>query len=75
MDLFVLSDGEQNRGYNLDRIVPVIEGLNIPVYTIGYNYSDSSELDELSEINEAASIKANTEDVVNHLRNLFSVEM
>lgn len=75
MMLFVLSDGEQNRGYNLDRIVPVIEGLNIPVYTIGYNYSDSSELDELSEINEAASIKANTEDVVNHLRNLFSVEM
>ncbi len=73
--LFVLSDGEQNEGYSLSRIVPVMEALNIPVYTIGYNYSDSPELNELSEINEAASIKANTDDVVNHLRNLFSVEM
>ena len=75
MMLFVLSDGEQNEGYSLDRITPVVEGLGVPVYTIGYNYSDTGELEELSQINEAASIKANTDDVVNHLRNLFSVEM
>ena len=73
--LFVLSDGEQNSGYSLRRISSVIEGLEIPVYTIGYNMSEAKELEELSEINEAASIKANTDDVVNHLRNLFSVEM
>lgn len=75
MMLFVLSDGEQNEGYDLDRITPVIEGLGIPVYTIGYNLSETTELEQLSEINEAANIKANTDDVVNHLRNLFSVEM
>ena len=75
MMLFVLSDGEQNEGYDLARITPVVEGLGIPVYTIGYNLSDTSELEELSGINEAANIKANTDDVVNHLRNLFSVEM
>ena len=73
--LFVLSDGEQNEGYELSRITPVVEGLGVPVYTIGYNLSDTSELEDLSEINEAATIKANTDDVINHLRNLFSVEM
>ena len=75
MMLFVLSDGEQNEGYDLDRITPVVEGLGIPIYTIGYNLSDTTELEQLSEINEAANIMANTDDVVNHLRNLFSVEM
>ena len=75
MMLFVLSDGEQNEGYSLSRIAPVVEGLGVPIYTIGYNFSDTSELEDLSEINEAATIKANTDDVVNHLRNLFSVEM
>ena len=75
MMLFVLSDGEQNEGYSLARITPVVRGLGVPVYTIGYNFSETGELEELSEINEAASIKANTDDIVNHLRNLFSVEM
>ena len=75
MMLFVLSDGEQNEGYKLSRIIPVIEGIGVPVYTIGYNFSNTTELEDLSQINEAASIKANTDDVVNHLRNLFSAEM
>lgn len=73
--LFVLSDGEQNAGYNLERIKPVVAGLKIPVYCIGYNMSETGELKELAEINEAALINADSDDIVNQLRNLFNVNM
>lgn len=72
--LFVLSDGQQNEGYNLDRITPIIEGMQVPVYTIGYNYNDTNgELNALSEINEAAALNATSDDIGNQLRNLFNV--
>ncbi len=73
--LFVLTDGEQNQGYPLDRIKEVVGGLKIPIYTIAYNYSDVEDLEILSNINEAAQIKANSDDVVNQLRNLFNVNL
>ncbi|MBR1483824.1 MAG: VWA domain-containing protein [Ruminococcus sp.] len=79
MMLFVLSDGEQNRGYSLDRVAPIVGGLRIPVYTIGYNLSDESsatkELKRLSGINEASLINATSDDLINHMRNLFNVEL
>ncbi|MCI9437407.1 MAG: VWA domain-containing protein [Lachnospiraceae bacterium] len=72
--LFVLSDGEQNEGYSLTRITPIVAGLQVPIYTIGYNYSDSNgELGTLSDINEAASLNATSDDIANQLRNLFNV--
>ena len=73
--LFVLTDGEQNTGYSLDRIAPVVGGLKIPVYTIAYNFNNVGDLEKLSNINEAAQIKANSDDVVNQLRNLFNVNL
>ncbi len=73
--LFVLTDGEQNTGYTLSRITDVVGGLKIPVYSIAYNYDDVEELQTLSNINEAAQIKANSDDVVNQLRNLFNVNL
>lgn len=73
--LFLLTDGEQNRGYSLSRITSVVEGLQIPVYTIAYNYSDGGDLETLSEINEAATLNADSDDIVNLLRNLFNAEM
>ncbi len=79
MMLFVLSDGDQNRGYSLDRIAPIVGGLKIPVYTIGYNIEGESrpakELTRLSNINEAAMIKADSEGLVNQLRNLFNTQL
>ena len=79
MMLFVLSDGDQNRGYNLDRVAPVVGGLKVPVYTIGYNLEAGSraeaELKRLSGINEASLINANSADLINHMRNLFNVEL
>lgn len=75
--LFVLSDGAQNAGYSLNRITPIVGGLGISVYTIGYEMSDSdkAQLKSLSEINEAICIDADSEDIVNELRNLFNVNM
>lgn len=73
--LFVLSDGQQNAGYSLSRVTSIIEGLQVPVYTIAYNYNDNGELAQLSNINEAAALNADSENIVNLLRNLFNVEM
>ncbi len=79
MMLFVLSDGEQNRGYSLDRVAPIVGGLKVPVYTIGYNLESDSyaagELKRLSGINEATLINATSENLVNQMRNLFNVEL
>lgn len=73
--LFVLTDGDQNVGYTLKKTLPIVGGLQIPVYSIAYNYHDNGSLDSLSNINEATVIKAGTDDIVNQLRNLFNVEM
>lgn len=73
--LFVLTDGAQNEGYNLDRVIPVVGGLRIPVYTIAYNYKDTGDMEKLSNINEAVCIKADSDDIVNQLRNLFVVQI
>ena len=79
MMMFVLSDGDQNRGYSLDRVTPIVGGLQIPVYTIGYNLQSNSaaasELERLSSINEASLINATSDDLINHMRNLFNVEL
>ena len=77
--LFVLSDGDQNRGYKLDRVAPIVGGLKVPVYTIGYNLESGSqaekELKRLSGLNEASLINASSGDLINHMRNLFNVEL
>lgn len=72
--LFVLTDGETNVGYSLNDIQNVLKGLKIPVYTIGYN-ADIAALQSLSGINEAASINADSEDVVYKLGSLFNAQM
>ena len=72
--LFVLSDGEQNVGASLREITPIVTGLEVPVYTIGYN-ANLSALGELSAINEAASINADNDDVIYNLKSLFNAQM
>jgi signal transduction histidine kinase len=52
----------------------VMKGLRIPVYTIGYN-ANISALKQISDINEAASLDASTDDVTYQLRNLFNANM
>lgn len=72
--LFVLSDGETNVGCGLSDIRSVIATFGIPIYTIGYN-ADLEELGVLSAINEAATIDADTEDVIYKLGALFNAQM
>ncbi|MBO6047205.1 MAG: VWA domain-containing protein [Erysipelotrichaceae bacterium] len=73
--LFVLSDGETNRGYSFDEIEGVVADLRIPVYTINYNQWDAKSLQDLAAINEAACINASSDDVVYKLKNLLNAEM
>lgn len=72
--MFVLSDGETNMGCKLNDISGIIQALEIPIYTIGYN-ADLEELGKLSAINEAASVNADSDDVVYALKNLFNAQV
>lgn len=72
--IFVLSDGETNEGHSLKDIRGLIETYKIPIYTIGYN-ANIKALESISSINEAASINADTDDVVYKISNLLNVQM
>ncbi len=72
--LFVLSDGETNVGNTLKDIRTIVTGMEVPCYTIGYN-ANLSALQELSAINEAASINADNDDVIYSLKSLFNAQM
>jgi Ca-activated chloride channel family protein len=72
--IFVLSDGETNKGHSLDEIKPFVQELGIPIYTIGYN-ADIPALQEISSITEAACINAEPKDVAYKLGNLFNAVM
>jgi len=72
--LFVLSDGQQNKGYSFDRVKSIVKGLGVPVYSISFN-GGSPELSKLSEINEAACMEAESENLINLLAGLFNVQM
>lgn len=72
--LFVLTDGNTNAGATLKDTQAMIEGLQVPIYTIGYN-ADVQALAAVSSINEAASINADVDDVVYKIQCLFNAEM
>jgi Ca-activated chloride channel family protein len=72
--LFVLTDGDTNQGHSLKDVEGILKTLKIPVYTIGYN-SDIKALQNLSSINEAASINADSDDVIYKLGSLFNAQM
>jgi Ca-activated chloride channel family protein len=72
--LFVLSDGETNCGHSLNDIEGMLKNFKIPIYTIGYN-ADIKVLQNISSINEAASINADSDDVVYKLGSLFNAQM
>ena len=74
--LFVLTDGKPNEWLSYNDIYKIVDGLDIPIYTIGYGSgADMDELGKISSINEAASIDASTDDVVYKLKNLFNAEL
>jgi Ca-activated chloride channel family protein len=72
--LFLLSDGETNEGHLLDYVEPVIRESGIPIYTIGYN-ANIDALQTISNINEASSINADSDDVIYKIKSLFNAQM
>lgn len=72
--LFVLTDGETNRGYSFEQIEQITFDLKIPVYTIGYN-ADIDVLQQISDINEATTMNAETDNVIYKLESLFNAQM
>ena len=74
LKLFVLTDGETNRGCEFKDVEGIIGGLEIQIYTIGYN-EDIEILEKVSAINEATSINAETDDVIAKLQSLFNAQM
>ena len=72
--IFVLTDGESNRGYEFDDIAEITRGIRIPIYTIGYN-ADIDVLEEVSNINEASTMNADSDNVIYKLESLFNSQM
>ena len=74
--IFLLSDGYQNVGYGIDAITPSLKESQIPVYTISYTAdADTDAMRKLSEVNEAATINADSEDIVYKIKSLFNSQM
>jgi Ca-activated chloride channel family protein len=69
--LFALTDGETMDGLSFDDASGVIEGLGIPVYTVGFE-ADVAELSRLSSLVEAATLNASEEDVEYRLASMFN---
>ena len=72
--IFVLSDGQCNKGIDYNTSAGIVNHYGIPIYTIGYNENIDS-LKDLSSINEAVYINADTDDVVYELSALFNAQM
>lgn len=73
--IILLTDGEANSGYTLQRVTSIVEGMRVPIYCIAYNYASGGDLETLSGINEASTVKAGSDDIVNQLRNLFNTQL
>lgn len=72
--LIVLTDGESNRGHSFEDIEEISRNIRIPIYTIGYN-ADIDTLQEVSDINEASTMDADSDNVIYKLESLFNSQM
>ena len=69
--LLVLTDGETTDGLNFSDVERTIEGLAVPIYTVGFE-ANLDELSRLSSLVESASINASESDVEFQLSALFN---
>lgn len=74
--MFLLSDGFANGDLCREDIQKVVKDAEIPIFTIGYTKeSDREELEKLSNINEAAYIDADSDDIVYKIKSLFNAQL
>ena len=69
--LIVLSDGQPTDGKTFGDVDGLIEGLGIPIFTVGFE-ADVEELRRISSLVEAASIDASETDVEFRMSSLFN---
>lgn len=72
--LFVLTDGQTNHGNGYETAAPVVGGVRIPVYTIGYE-AKLDELKKLSSLVEAASLNASEGEVEYKIGSMLNAQM
>lgn len=72
--IFVLSDGERNRGLPFEEISEALEWSGIPVHTIAYEVQ-SDELKLLSGLAEGAYVESSAESASYRIGNLLNSEM
>jgi Ca-activated chloride channel family protein len=72
--LFVLTDGETNAGHKFDQTNRIIEGLRIPVYTVGFE-ANVDELARVSSLVEAASLNAGQQNVAFEIGSFFNAQL
>ncbi|MBQ8951577.1 MAG: VWA domain-containing protein [Eubacterium sp.] len=74
--IILLSDGYANGNYTVSDIENPIKDSGIPIYTISYGSdADKDELQKVSNINEAASINADSDDITYKLKSLFNSQL
>lgn len=74
--IFLLSDGYANGSFDFDDIEHIVASEQIPIYTIGYTAdADMDSLKLLSNINEAASISADSDDIIYKIKSLFNAQL
>lgn len=74
--IFLLSDGYVNIGYDLSEIESLISYEQVPIYTISYGAdADKDELGRVSSINEAATINADSDDIIYKIKSLFNSQL
>ncbi len=74
LTIFVLSDGEQNRGMDFDDVSEMLQWSGIPVHSIAYEVT-SDELRQLSALAEGAYIESKAESASYRIGNLLNSEM
>ncbi len=72
--VFVLSDGEQNEGLDLNTVQDALQWSGIPVHTIAYDIQ-SEQLKSLSRLAEGAYIESSSTSASYRIGNLLNSEM
>jgi len=72
--IFVLSDGDRNRGMSFEDVQAALEWSGMPIHSIAYEVQ-SDELKQLSSLAEGAYIAASAESASYRIGNLLNSEM
>ncbi len=72
--IFVLSDGERNRGMDLKSVQDSLEWSGIPIHSIAYEVT-SDEMRQLSSLAEGAYVESSASSAAYRIGNLLNSEM